>query len=333
MPLTIAIIGTGGVATRNYVPFLAKQPDVSLIYHNRTRSRAEACAASFGGDVVDSIEAVAERRPDAVFILTRENARAEVLETIVPLRPRRLFCEKPLVAQVDQAHVTEEDFLIARRLLVDAKANGTETAMVFNYRFFGQVRRALEAVEQRGFGKPVQVTALIHYACWSHCLDLIALFCGPFEAVSALSGTQTHESGGLSAADTAASFICSSGASGTVLGTSGLDFRFPLFEITINFERGKVRISDLDGESECIDYAGRCIERSVITANFSRWDHYNASFDKSVGAYLDAVRHGAPPPVPGLAGLQELQIEAALKRSIREGRPVRVQEELALGDV
>jgi hypothetical protein len=36
--------------------------------------------------------------------------------------------------------------------------------------------------------------------------------------------------------------------------------------------------------------------------------------------------------VPGLAGLEELQFEAALRRSIAEGRPVEVQEEFPLGE-
>jgi len=34
--------------------------------------------------------------------------------------------------------------------------------------------------------------------------------------------------------------------------------------------------------------------------------------------------------VPGLAGLLELQVEAGLRRSITEGRPVRLAEELPL---
>ena len=36
------------------------------------------------------------------------------------------------------------------------------------------------------------------------------------------------------------------------------------------------------------------------------------------------------PPVPGMAGLQELQFEAALKRSIAQGRPVDVAREFAV---
>ncbi|MCB0187667.1 MAG: hypothetical protein KDE31_25535, partial [Caldilineaceae bacterium] len=62
----------------------------------------------------------------------------------------------------------------------------------------------------------------------------------------------------------------------------------------------------------------------------SRWDQYRASFGKAINAYLDTIQQGTPPPVPGLAGLQELQFEAALKRSIAEQRPVVVAEEFPI---
>jgi hypothetical protein len=46
---------------------------------------------------------------------------------------------------------------------------------------------------------------------------------------------------------------------------------------------------------------------------------------------VQSLRDGLPPPVPGLAGLQELQVEAAIKRSISLRRPVDLPTELPLG--
>ena len=37
MTLNIAIVGTGNVARSSYLPYLAKQPDVSLTYTSRSR--------------------------------------------------------------------------------------------------------------------------------------------------------------------------------------------------------------------------------------------------------------------------------------------------------
>jgi len=60
----------------------------------------------------------------------------------------------------------------------------------------------------------------------------------------------------------------------------------------------------------------------AVSRHVSRWQQYDASFGKSINAYLQSIRDGAPPPVPGIAGLRELQVEAALKRSIAQQRPV-----------
>ena len=59
-------------------------------------------------------------------------------------------------------------------------------------------------------------------------------------------------------------------------------------------------------------------------------DHWRNAIAKSLAAYLDSIRQDQAPPVPGLAGLQELQFEAALRRSIADRRPVDVQKEFPL---
>ena len=79
-----------------------------------------------------------------------------------------------------------------------------------------------------------------------------------------------------------------------------------------------------------MDYKDKRHELLSLPRTVSRWDQYNASFSKSIEAWLDSLRAGAPPPVPGVAGLEELQFEAALKRAIREQRTVMVQEEFPL---
>ena len=142
--------------------------------------------------------------------------------------------------------------------------------------------------------------------------------------------TAGSTAGALSAPDLAATFRTEGGASGTLLGTAALAWEFPLFELAFNFERGRIRMQDLDGDLEIIDSRGQDHERYGIARHRSRWDQYNASFRKSIAAYLDSIRQGKPPPVPGSAGLLELQVEAGFRRSIAENRPVRLTEEFPL---
>jgi predicted dehydrogenase len=229
-----------------------------------------------------------------------------------------LFFEKPLAARAGQA------------ILQKAGAVGCETAMVFNYRFFEHSLLAKRLVAERDFGMAVNITGLVHYACWSHAIDLVHHFAGPMAEISALQGETTHASGGMEARDVCAAFRTEGDATGSLIGTTSLAWTFPLFELNINFERGRIRMQDLDGELTVMDGRGVEVETYRIAGDRSRWDQYNRSFKKSVQAYLQTVRDNQPPPAPGISGLLELQVEAGLKRSIAAGRPVRLAEEFPL---
>ena len=326
MSLKIAVVGTGKVARNNYLPYLAKQHDVTLSYFSRTLSKAEACAAEFGGRVTRSLQELLADKPDAVLVLTREEQRFDVTLDLLKEHPGRLFFEKPLVAQNGQANVCEDDFYKARELLQRAGSAGTETAMVFNYRFFDQTQRALKIIRDRGFGNMTQASLFVNYACWSHCIDLLHLFGGRAARITALSGDVPT----AGAVDVAASFQLMDGATGVILGTNGSQFDFPLYDMLFNYQQASLRFTDLDGSLNVQDSTTRYSESHTISANHSRWDQYKASFEKSLAAYLDSIRQGTPPPVPGLAGLEELQFEAALRRSILQNRPIDVQQEFPL---
>jgi len=333
-PLKIAIVGAGKVAQNSYLPFLSKAPGVTLGYLSRTPAKAEAAAAKFGGQAFDSSAALMAWTPDAVFILTRGMDRFDAAMAILEHNPKRLFLEKPLVAAKGQEQVTEQDFADGRRLIHEAERRGCETAMIFNYRFFDHTLLARRIAAERDFGLVVSVVGQTHYACWSHCIDLIHHFAGPIAVVSAQAGSVTRSAGStagaLTAPDLAATFQAESGATGTLLGTAALAWEFPLFELAFNFERGRVRMQDLDGDLEIMDSRRPDHERYGIARGRSRWDQYTASFGKSIAAYLDAIHQGQPPPIPGRAGLLELQVEAGFKRSIAQGRPVRLAEEFPL---
>jgi len=324
--MKIGILGTGKVARNSYLPFLSEQDDVELTYYSRTREKAESCATDFGGRVVDTVEQLLAEDPDSVLVLTHETQRYDAAMSLLAGKPRRLFFEKPLVAAAGQANVSEDDFLQARELLQRAGAAGVETAMVFNYRFFEQTQRAQELIAERDFGQLTQASLFVNYACWSHCIDLLHLFGGRAAKISALSGDIEYKE----AVDVAAAFQMENGATGTITGTSGSDFSTPLYDVLLNFEKGSIRFRDLDGPLEVHGPGQRYAESHALIGHHSRWDQYQASFEKSLAAYLASIRRRQPPPVPGMTGLEELQFEAALRRSIREQRPVDIAREFPL---
>ncbi len=327
MSIKIAVIGTGKVARANYLPHLTKQEDVTLTYFSRTRSKAEECARDFGGQVADSVPELLADEPDAILVLTPETQRYDAVSLLLEGRPKRLFLEKPLVAQKGQANVCEDDFFKASDLLQRSVARGTETAMVFNYRFFDQTVRMQKIIAERGFGELRHASMFVNYACWSHCIDLLHLFGGRAFQVSALSSKTRF----MDAVDVSGCFSLENGATGTIIGTNGVHFDSPLYQVIFNFEQGSIRFSDLDGPMEVHDKTTRYCETHSLIGNHSRWDQYDRSFQKSLAAYLESIRRNEPPPVPGMAGLEELQFEVALRRSIEQERPVKVQDEFPLG--
>lgn len=328
--MKLAIIGVGDVAQGHYIPFLSVQEDVTLAYHNRTPGKAETAARKFGGTAYARLEELVAWQPDAVFVLTNETTRYETTMQLLTLGVARLFCEKPLVAANGQAHVSEADFERGRELLALAREKGCEVAMMFNYRFFEQTVAAKMLAAERRFGPVTEVAGQVHYACWSHCIDLVHHFAGELVEITALSGTVEREGQGIRANDVAAAFRTSGGAVGTLLGTAAMQWQHPLFELFLTFENGRIHLRDLDGDLEVLDGSRRTHERYSTVRDASRWDHYGASFRKALDAYLGSVRRAEPPPVPGIDGLRELQAEAALRRSIAQKRPVKVQEEFKL---
>jgi predicted dehydrogenase len=323
MSLRVAIVGTGKVAVQNYLPYLACHEDLRLSYYNRTPARAEEAARQFGGRVAASLEELMADDPDTVLVLTRENDRLAAAEALLDYQPRRLFFEKPLVAQLGQAAVTEEDFFLARDLLRRTHTGDTETAMVFNYRFFEQTEKARAIMDECDFGRPVHFNGLVHYACWSHCIDLVLDFMGPVVSLTAVAEQASRPcmgSEGVKNVTVAARM--QNDATGALTGTCSIDFKLLLYELTFAYEHGRIHMRDLDGDMEVLDYRSGRHHVYALPRDVSRWDQYRASFGKAINAYVQTVRAGAPPPVPGLAGLRELQFEAGIRRSTTQGSAV-----------
>ena len=290
MSIKLGIVGTGKVARRNYIPFLSAQNGVELTYFSRTRSKAEECAGEFGGGVVESLDQLIGTDPDAVLVLTGERDRYGVAKDLIERKPKRIFFEKPLVAEHGQDKVREDDFFKAKEIIEAAKGAGIETAMVFNYRFFEQTERLKATVAARNLGSLVNASLFVNYACWSHCIDLLHYFGAGAEQVSAISSDPSADPEGDDASDVAGSFRLSNGATGTILGTNKYDFAFPLYNVVFNFQNGMVRFGDLDGEMAIYENGSRYVERQALIGNHSRWDQYASSFEKSVfkRASLDA---------------------------------------------
>lgn len=321
--MEIAIVGLGQVSEKNYIPSLLQHKDITLTCYSRTTERADEIGQKFGIRAAHTLQELFEHQPEAVFVLTGEKYRLEATQALLPFKPKRLFLEKPLVARAGQAHIVQQDFWDGKTLLQQAQDAGTEVAMVFNYRFLDQTQRARRLIQERNFGPVVNVIALSHFATWSHCIDLILHFAGPVHEISGQQGSRIHSNPFTGdVPDIAASFLNGKNATGTILGTNGINMDFPLFELIISFESGRIHFRGLDQDMEILDYSSNTHEIFHPSRKSSRGDKYDESFEKSIAAYIKSIHNSTPLPVPGIAGLLELQFEASLRKSIDERRPV-----------
>ena len=321
------VVGVGNVALNDYLPFLAAQPDLELAALSRKTASAEVAQKRFGARVLTSWTEARTYRPDVAFVLTTDTQHAGVLDELVAIGVPRLFVEKPLVAEHGQERVIESDFARAVELAARAEAAGVEISMGFNYRFFETVQRARAHAATEPLGRLVAVVADAHYACWSHTIDLLGMFCGPIATVSALAGIPPVED---VAAPRSIAFTTAAGVSGTLAGSASRSWDDDLLRIALHFEGGHIEVRDLDVSADTF-VAGRGTNDGIDRdRSVDRWPRYAASFRASLTAYLDALRRGAPAPVGVEAGLRELQFEAAVARSIAEQRSVDFEREFPL---
>ncbi len=319
--LRLAVVGVGTVAVKQYLPELL-QLGHSVAVLGRNLSKVTAAVANLDVEVLNDYEALVSWHPDVAFVLTTDSQHHVVLSELISRGVQRIFVEKPLVSVHGQAHVDEADARIARELLKRADEAHIDIAIGFNYRFFELTQRSLAIVSEREWGQLVGIDARAHYACWSHTIDLLQLFGGPIERLNAFEGPTPHGTGDLRAPDRVISFLTASGATGTLHGTGASSWNDDLLEITAQFERGRFRLTDLDGELLIIDEAAKRVETIRPSANGNRWERYDESFRQSIRAYLLSVQYGQRPSTSGEDGAIELSIEAAIRRSIDTGETV-----------
>lgn len=319
MKKKVAVMGPGRVACNTYLPYLSSRDDVELLMYSRTYQKAQAAAEKFGGTAYATLGEMMSQEPDLVLVLTLEKDRIDAARQLLEFPVKRIIFEKPLNARNGQHNVCEKDYFEAKQFLEEARPHGVDMGMIFNYRFFDLSRKLKEILDGGELGELRQSSWFINMDTWSHCIDLMSHFGGKIKTVAAL-GYPGED------ADIAAAFTTTNGGTGTILGTLQQSTYISFYHIVMNFDKGKVTLEDLDGELRIYRQNSDYVETHRLGLHHSVWDKYSQSFKKALAANLDAIDNGQPLPVPVDAGLYELQFEAALKRSVRERRPVDFDE-------
>jgi predicted dehydrogenase len=338
--LGFAIVGTGNVS-RYHAEAIAQTPGARLVAVCRSDpARGAQAVKQFGVPCETSYDALLARGDvDAVCLCTPSGQHAAQAVAAAKAR-KHVLVEKPMALTLADA-----DAMIAA-----CRTAGVSLGVAFQRRTepsYGAVHDAIAAGE---LGRLVLGTTAVPYfrddayyrsAAWRgtwamdgggalmnqgiHLVDLLLWLLGDAGEVCARSDTLLH---GIEVEDViAVTLRFASGALGSIVATTAAAPGFP-HRLEVYGTRGSVQT---EGDA-IVRWEGGGARPSTAAAGTvaagagaSATGISAAGHLRIVGDFVDAIRQGRPPMVPGEEGRRSLAVVLAAYESARTGRPVIVK--------
>ena len=348
--LRVGIVGCGNIAD-NHFQALTALPHVEVVgVADVDRARARSFAGERGiPRAVTSLADLLELGLDAVTVCTPHPSHEDVV-TAAARAGVHVLCEKPLAV----------DVAAAERMVAAAEQHQIILGTVFQRRFWPAAQNIRAAIDDGLLGTPMlgHCQVLLHRGAdyyrsagwrgtWSadgggvlmtqaiHYTDLLQWFMGEPVEVSAKAGAFVL-SDVIEVEDTAAAIITfSSGAiatlSATVTAAPSLGTR-----ITITGSRGgTVSLAEYPEGADAVNDVWTLPPQPRATSVFASGlaadipvAEVNAALlplhRQQLADFVDAVRTGRPPAVPGRQAMTSLLMVQAVYESARSGQPVRL---------
>jgi len=329
----LGLIGAGRIGRLHAENLKRCVPEAELLWvADVVKEVAEEVAEKLGIPkwATDYSEVLADPKVEAVLICTSTDTHAEIIQAAAAAQ-KHIFCEKPLaldLAEIDEALRAVKK---ARVLL----------QVGFHRRFDPHFRRLKELVEAGEIGKPwllkitsydpapppisyVKVSGGIFLDMTIHDFDMARFLFGDVEEVYAAGAVLVDpEIGKAGDVDTAVVTLrFKSGALGVITNcrkaTYGHDQR-----IEILGEKG-----GLFAENPLPHVTRVANENGCHTSSLHYFfvERYREAYIAEMRAFVEAIREGKEPPVPGLDGKISVVMGYAAKKSFLERRPVRLEE-------
>jgi myo-inositol 2-dehydrogenase/D-chiro-inositol 1-dehydrogenase len=332
--IKVGLIGAGRIGTLHAGHLAYRIPGVDLVaVADVAIEAAQACAARFdvprfSGDYHDFLQ---DDEIDAVVICSSTDTHAQIIGEAAEAG-KQIFCEKPIDFDLER---------IDRALQAVADA-GVKLQIGFNRRFDPNFRRVREAVAAGQVGVPhilritsrdpappplsyIQVSGGIFLDMTIHDFDMARYLMGSeveevYAAGNVLVDPAIGEAGDVDTAVVTLRFA--NGAIGTIDNSRqavyGYDQRVEVFGsggmiCAGNETADRTVLSDAQGVHAALPL-------------YFFVERYTAAYIAEMTAFVEAVQQDTPPPVSGLDGRAPVVIAYAAARSMKEGRPVRLDE-------
>jgi predicted dehydrogenase len=316
--LRICIVGAGGWGEQ-HARACAARADVEIAgVFSRTRARAEARVAKYGGRAYDDLDAMIGReKPDLVMVSLPNREHFAPTLRLIELGCN-LMVEKPLVFDPGEAD----------RLVAEAARRKLFAAINFNHRYAQPIVLARAAISAGRIGTPVFATwrfggeggvcdrhdNLIETQC--HGFDQLEDLCGPIASIMAQMRVDAVK--GPSTLALALGFA--NGAVGALVGSYDASYAHPgTHRLEICGDAGRIVVEDTVRRFTCHRHGNEVGE--VWEAGYfdDRARDFHHTMDRHLDAILAAFRAGQPPPIPIAAGARAVHLAHAAIRSWREG--------------
>jgi len=333
-PLKVGIIGAGRIGRLHAENLVRRGPGVEVVaVADVVEEAARSCAGELGiplayGDPASILE---DPGIDAVLICSSTDTHAPLIEQAAEAG-KHIFCEKPIALDPDSID----------RALAAVERGGVVFQVGFNRRFDPSFAAAREAVAAGRIGRPhllkitsrdpapppieyIKVSGGIFLDMTIHDFDMARFLMGEevvevYAAGAVLVDERIGQAGDIDTAIVTLRF--ESGALGVIDNSRravyGYDQRLEVFG-----DRGMLReenpkphqamVSNADG-----DHGPPLLHFFV--------ERYTDSYVRELSAFIEAIRKGEEPPVTGRDGKIPVVMGYAAKRSLKEGRPVRLSE-------
>lgn len=333
--IKLGIIGAGriGKVHAESITFGIKNAEVAAIADPFMNADAEAFAKKLGIKKIlkDYKEILADPEINAVLICSSTNTHADI--AIEAIRSgKHVFCEKPI----------SQDLAKIKEVMEALKGTGLKFQVGFNRRFDHNFEAVRNAVKDGKIGD-VHIVKITSRDPDAPSLDYVKVSGGifldmtihDFDMVRYLSGSDVEEIYANGAClvnpdikacgdiDTAIITMKLKNGALAVIDNSrkadyGYDQRAEVFG-----SKGQVAVTN-DSQSTAVisTNAGVTAEKPL----YFFLERYMGSFTKEVSMFVDAVESNGDVPVDINDGLQPVLIAKAAKKSLEEGRPVKLSE-------
>ncbi len=332
--LNVGLIGVGRMG-RMYGQYLARRvPGVALVaVADRKTGLAESFAAEFGVAkwYTDYQELLSDREIDAVAIVTSTSTHKEVVMDAAK-SGKAIFCEKPISLTLDDA----------REMAQAARAAGVFFQMAFQRRFDAGYLAAKRKLDAGAIGEPVMFTSIsrdpyppplefcdpkvsggLIADMGAHDFDVARMYMGDVRRVHAIGGTLAFpEMKSVGDIDNAiVDLVFQNGTLGVVQlsrnAAFGYDIRGEIWGTKGSIQIGYYR------QTPILMLTPEGISHDAVPYFMERFEN---AYLAQIQNFAEHVRKGLPPFTTAEDAMAALAISVAANRSLREGRPVDVEE-------